>query len=135
MCKFNKLVDIAIAMFDPERDLKSFHYSFILYKNRVISIGQNNRKTNPVNIKNLPHKEAKVIESIKGTCSEYHAIQKLKSKTNIQTDKCIMINIRIDRNKDISYSKPCNYCRNLLRYFNFKRVYFSTPAGKFEIYE
>jgi hypothetical protein len=68
----------------------------------------------------------------KHTCSEFNAILKLKRKTNIDTKKCTLINIRYDNNGKIALSKPCQSCQNLLRYFEFKKVIWTDNNGNYQ---
>ena len=128
-----KIKEIAFAF---DRELfpnRSLHLSFIIYKGRIISIGQNSKKTHPTNLKNKKiNREGINISPIKGTCSELSAIKKLKALTNIPTDKCQLINIRINKNNQIRMSKPCVSCDNLLAYHSFQSVWFSDEKGEFK---
>jgi cytidine deaminase len=128
-----KLEETAFSLFDRSSDKRCHHFSFVLYKNRIIAIGQNNRKTHPVNLKN---KKFSIYSGLdfsteKYTCSEYNAILKLKRLTNIDTKKCQLVNLRINRNEEIDYAKPCSSCRNLLNYFEFKSVEFTDKKGEY----
>lgn len=136
MNKFSKSIELSLALYKPEsRILRCQHFSFIFYKDRLISIGQNNNKTNPIHLINRKiSKEGKNVSSFAGTCSEYDAARKLKRLTNIPFNKCILINIRVDNNRRLNFSKPCGSCRNLLEYLEFKEVYFSNESGQFEQY-
>ncbi len=128
-----KIKEIAFAF---DRDLfpsRSLHLSFIVYKGRIISIGQNSKKTHPINLKNKKiNKDGVDISAFRGSCSEWSAINKLKNLTNIPASKCQLINIRINKENEIRMSKPCNSCMGLLAFFNLKTVYFSNEKGEFE---
>jgi len=133
--KFNKLIEISYALYDKSSDKRCQHFSFILFKNRIISIGQNSVKTHPINIRNsVVGRDGSDLRHIKTTCSELAALIKLKNTTNIRYKKCVMVNVRIDRNKKINYSHPCAFCQSLLAYFNLKQVFFTNSFGKFEEY-
>ena len=133
---FNQIKDIAFA-FDKEAFVeRSLHLSFIIYKGRIISIGQNSKKTHPINLRNPRiNKEGVNISNIKGSCSEWGAISRLRNLTNIPSAKCSLINIRINKLNEIRMSQPCSSCRNLIRYQGFKNVWFSNETGTFEKYD
>ena len=128
-----KIKEIAFA-FDRELfSNRSLHLSFIIYKGRIISIGQNSKKTHPTNLKNKKiNREGINISPIKGTCSELAAIKRLKALTNIPTEKCQLINIRVNKNNQIRMSKPCVSCNSLLSYHSFQSVWFSDENGEFK---
>ncbi len=129
---FDKIKEIAFA-FDRNLFLsRSLHLSFIIYKGRIISIGQNSKKTHPVNLKNKKiNYDGIDISPIKGTCSELSAIKRLKNLTNIPTEKCQLINIRVNKKNEIRMSNPCQSCESLLRFFQMKDIYYSDNDGKF----
>lgn len=130
-----KLVELSRALKPVSFNMRTFHTSFILNKNRVVAIGINQRKTNPANLFNPKYnREGKNISSEKFTCSEYGAFQKLK-RTNIDAKKCILVNIRIDRNDRLANSCPCQSCQSLLSWLRFKKVIYSTDNGEFANYE
>jgi|SRR3990167_3767464 len=113
----------------PNRNL---HLSFLIYKGRIISIGQNSKKTHPINLKNRKiNKDGVDISSFRGSCSEWNAISKLKNLTNIPAHKCFLVNIRINKNNEIGMSMPCNSCLKLLSFFNISRVFYSNQKGEF----
>ena len=128
-----KIKEIAFAF---DRDLfpsRNLHLSFIVYKGRIISIGQNSKKTHPINLKNKKiNKDGVDVTTSKGSCSELSAVQKLKNLTNIPVGKCQLINIRVNRQNEIRNSKPCSSCDSLLRFFRFSSVWFSNEKGEFE---
>lgn len=129
----DQIKEIAFAF---DRDLfpgRNLHLSFIIYKGRIICIGQNSKKTHPVNLRNPKiSQDGLDISSFRGLCSEYSAIRKLKNLTNIKTGKCSLINIRINKLNEIRNSRPCNSCLGLLAFFKFKSIHYSNDAGLFE---
>lgn len=130
---FDKVKEIAFAFdknFFPGRNL---HLSFLIYKGGIISIGQNSKKTHPINLKNRKiNKNGVDISNFKGICSEWSAISKLKNLTNIPAHKCSLINIRINKNNEIKMSRPCNGCLKLIAFFNINNVFYSNEKGSFE---
>jgi len=128
---FQKLEDIALSLLDNHNANRCRHFSFILYKNRLIATGLNANKTHPMNLRNkkISRLTGEDYSDQKQTCSELSAILKLKRLTNIDTRKCTLINLRYDRNDKIALAKPCSSCQSLLRYHNFKQVIWSTNNG------
>jgi len=128
---FQKLEDIALSLLDTHNANRCRHFSFILYKNRLISTGLNVNKTHPVNLKNkkISRITGEDYSDQKQICSELNAILKLKRLTNIDTRKCTLINLRYNRNNNIALAKPCSSCQSLLRYHNFKQIIWSTDNG------
>lgn len=130
---FQKLEDVALSLLDNHNANRCRHFSFILYKNRIISIGNNSKKTHPLNLKNRKTslRTGEDFSDQKHICSEFSAINKLKNMTNIDTKKCVLVNIRYNRNGEIALSKPCMSCENLLKYFSFKRVIWTDNDGNY----
>lgn len=128
---FPKLEEIAISLLEDHNANRCRHFSFILHKGRIISIGLNSAKTHPLNLRNrkISRVTGEDYSSQKQTCSELNAILKLKRLTNIDTRRCTLINLRYDRNDQLALAKPCSSCQSLLRYHNFKDIVWSTPHG------
>ncbi len=131
--KFKRLEEISKSLLDFNSNKRCQHFSFILYKNRIISIGNNSKKTHPLNLKNRKTslRTGEDFSDQKHICSEFSAINKLKNMTNIDTKKCVLVNIRYNRNGEIALSKPCMSCENLLKYFSFKRVIWTDNDGNY----
>ena len=132
--KFQKSVELSHALYDEKSILRCQHFCYIWYKDRIISIGRNSVKTNTTTFYYNPkiNKDGKNISGFTGTCAELNAFLRLKNKTNIKTEKCILVNIRIDNNKKLNFSHPCLSCVSLLRFLNFKKIYFSNKNEQFE---
>jgi hypothetical protein len=135
--QFKRLEDIAFSLIDWNDSIRCRHFSFIINKKKIVSIGINQRKTHPTNLKNrkISTKTGVDFSEQKYTCSEFNAIAKLKNTTNIDTKKCILVNLRYDRNKQIALASPCMSCKSLLNYFEFKSIFFTDNVGKYQIYK
>ena len=133
MNKFKRLESISKEMIDFTSNKRCHHFSFILYKNKIITIGYNSKKTHPLNLKHpkISKETGENISDQKYVCSELSAIKKLKNLTNIDCSKCVMVNIRYNRNKKIAFSKPCMSCENLLKTHSFKKVIWTDDLGKY----
>ena len=123
----DRITEIANSLIDWNENKRCRHFSFITYKSRIVSIGWNSPKTHPTNLKNrkISVRTGEDFSNQKHTCSEFHAIKKLKSLTNIDTKKCTLVNIRFNRNKKIAFAKPCMSCKNLLKFHEFKSILYT----------
>jgi deoxycytidylate deaminase len=114
-------------------DLKSkhFHVSFILKAQRILAVGINNeRKTNPNNLKyGYMDRNGEDISEYVGSHSELMAVRKLNE---VDCRKYRLINFRIDRRGLLTSSRPCRGCQNLIKFCNFKEVWYSTFGGNME---
>ena len=93
----------------------------------------NCNKTHPINLLNPKFSKENGLNfsDQKQVCSELNAILKLKRLTNIQTDRCTLVNLRYDKNKKLTLSKPCSSCENLLKYHNFKKIIWTNVDGEY----
>lgn len=130
---FKRLEDIAESLIDWNDSIRCRHFTFILNKRRIVSIGVNQKKTHPINLKNrkVSSTTGEDFSDQKHTCSEFSAIIKLKNLTNIDTKKCILVNLRYDRNKRIALASPCMSCISLLKYHEFKKVIWTNNYGDY----
>ena len=132
--KFKRYEEIAESLLDWSDDMRCKHFSFIVHKSKIIAIGLNKPKTHPIHLRNRKVSNITGLDysEHKHTCSEFNAIIKLKKKTNIESKRCTLVNLRYDKNGNLAIAKPCMSCKNLLKYFEFKRVIWSTNDGLYE---
>ena len=130
---FKRFEDIALSLIDWTEDIRCRHFSFIINKTRIVSIGINQKKTHPTNLKNrkVSAKTGEDFSAQKHTCSEFNAIIKLKNLTNMDTKKCVLVNMRYDRNKKLALASPCMSCVSLLKYHEFKKVIWTNNKGEY----
>ena len=128
---FNKIIEVSYALINKHNaDLRCRHFSFILDRNRIISIGLNSPKTHPLNLKyNYVNKNNQKISDIVGTHSELSAVIKLGEE---DCSGLTLVNTRINRNNVLDFSAPCSGCCDMINQLNFKNVYFSNIQGKFD---
>ncbi len=123
---FLRAVEIALAFDKDGFPGRNLHLSFLVYKGRFVSIAGHKLSTHPVNVRfNRKVKNGIDYSHFSGTCSEFHAFLKLKNTTNIPFEKCILINVRINKLNELNLACPCGSCKNLIKYLNLKRVYYS----------
>jgi deoxycytidylate deaminase len=100
------------------------HFSFILRKNNIISVGWNKPfKTHP-----QANKFGYRFNSIH---SELDSILKFDKPVN-QLRNHIMVNIRLDKQGRIRMSRPCETCQRVLSSFLVGEVWYSTNGEAFE---
>ncbi len=132
--EFSKCLEIARADFSPIYEHRCQVFSFSIYKGRIISIGRNRIKTNPINLVNRLYFRDGVVHLNKGTCAEFNCLNKLKNKTNIPFDKITLINVRLNKSLNPCMSRPCKSCESLIHYVKPREVWFTNELGNFELY-
>ena len=130
---FKRLEDIAQSLIDWNESIRCRHFSFILNKKKIVAIGTNQQKTHPTHLKNrkVSTRTGEDFSEQKHTCSEFSAIIKLKNLTNIDTKKCTLVNLRYDRNRKLALACPCMSCVSLLKYHEFKTIFYTNECGKY----
>lgn len=95
----------------------TFHYSFIIKKRSIVSVGYNNRsKTHPL------------AEKFGYEYPNLHSELACLINANMDAGDCYMINIRFGKGGDIRNSRPCKNCQKVLRHYDMPIVY-STGNG------
>ena len=127
---FDKIIEVSYALINKHNaDLRCRHFSFILDKTMIISIGLNSLKTHPLNLKyNYVNKNKEKISDIVGTHSELSAVIKLGEE---DCSGLTLVNTRINRNNLLDFSAPCSGCSDMIRQLNFKEVWYSNANGLF----
>lgn len=128
---FKKIKEISLAMAPKHpTDQRCRHFSFILYKKKILTIGFNSPKTHPINLKHkFVNKYNNPINDLVGTHSELNAIIKFGEE---DCSGLTLINTRVNRRNEIDLSCPCDGCKDLISKLNFKKVFYSDKHGKFE---
>lgn len=122
MWRLPDYIDIARSLLDKPPS-KNKHFSFIVKKNRIRSIGFNNtKKTSPLSYKYNPlwpyvHSEVSAVTKFDGKLSDL--------------ENCILINVRLDKQGKVMMSKPCKNCLQLVANFGFKKVFYTGRMGQF----
>ena len=117
------VVRLSRNLFDLTNGQHWRHYSFLIRKNAIHSIGWNQPwKTHPL-CKRFGHKFSCIH-------SEVHCVTKLDVPVN-KLYKYTMVNVRLDKNGLVRMSKPCGHCQDLLLAFNVGEVWYSTNNGDF----
>lgn len=104
--------------------------AMIVYKNEIISIGTNKKKSHPLQRKYASNEDSIYLHA------EIDAIK--NAMRNIDPDlfpKCTMYVLRVKRPHSQSnefirgLAKPCCGCNHAVDQFGFKKVYYTTDEG------
>lgn len=134
----HKSLELARALYPSAfQELRTFHVSVLWNKNKLLSVGVNRRSTHPRNLKNKKfNRKGHDISQMKFRCSEFESFIGLgKQRYTLDFSKCTMVNIRINKENQISLSQPCNSCENLIQWLGLRRVFFTNNEGNFELYK
>lgn len=120
---FAKVKQISYNLIDIPVHSRHRHFSFLIQKNRIISIGYNiGTKTDPL-AKRFQHRYDRIH-------SELNCIKKFPMQIK-ELKKCVMVNTRLGKSGEFLISKPCESCQKLLRYFDITNVYYTDREGGF----
>lgn len=111
-----KMIDLPVS--------RNKHFSFILDKNKIVSIGYNNGWHTHPRSKELEYR-------FDAMHSELSAILKYKGRKR-DFKQFTLINTRMNSLGQLCMAKPCPMCRQLIESLGFKKVYFSNRSGEFE---
>jgi hypothetical protein len=132
--EFKKSIETALALFEPDYASRCQVFSFCYLKGRLLAVGRNSKKTHPLNLVNVLRFDTGEIHRDKGCCAELSVALKIKKTTNTPFSKITIINVRLDKNKNIKMSRPCNSCNSLISYLKPKNVFYTNNSGQFEEY-
>lgn len=126
----NRIIETSFALYEPDYPINQ-HFSYIVYKNRILICAKNTAKSHPISRRNpkIGREGEKIVE--KNSCSEWNAVKRFIKSTNIAFNKVELYVLRLDGNKKLAYSKPCGSCQKLIKEFcDFKNVYYSGKNGE-----
>ena len=124
--KFNKLIDISRALYHkPKGRFK--HFTYILKGTKVISIGFNDVFKDRIRIDRKYYSYP-----FKGAHSELDAIANMQDLNLVR--RSTLVNVRLNHQKELRNSKPCQVCQTFLAPFRFRAVYFSMEDGFYRLY-
>lgn len=132
--EFRKSLETAAALFDPDYPIRCQVFSFAWSRGRLIAVGRNQNKTHPLNLINVLRFDTGEIHRDKLTCAELSLAIKIKKTTNIPFEKITIVNVRLDKNKNVKMSRPCNSCSSLCAFIQPKALYYTNDLGVFEKY-
>lgn len=103
----------------------SKHFSYLLYRNNILSVGYNHPKTST-----LAQKLGFYDKMKYGTHAEIHAILNFPYGED-RLRRCKLINIRIGAKGDLRIAKPCPICTNALDKFQISDIIYTDSDGRF----
>lgn len=110
-----KLIDTAHKLITI-KDFCHRHVSYLLVRNKVISIGTSKRITHP-----LAHKYGYRYSFIH---SELDCLNKVEVPKGAS-----LVNVRISIDGSIRMSAPCDICTSIIKTYPIKQVWYSTEHG------
>ena len=128
-----RTIELAQALMPTKSSGRVFHLATIYDGPRLLSIGYNNYKHEHLRHKYGEYKPLRGGENnyIAGRHAEISAINRLRGdKKNLTM--CV---VRIDRNGNISMSKPCLNCGRELKKFSFRQIIYSINSNEYGIIE
>lgn len=105
-----------------------YHFAFIYYRNKLISIGQNSQSEDRRALYfaqrfNVPH-----IRQYPWLHSEISAISRLWGRHHIDGSERMVV-IRTNKFGELHNSKPCVHCTTVLQALNINKVWYSGQDG------
>lgn len=126
----DRAIKISFEMYPFSEETFS-HYCFIFDKNRLISIGKNNTKTQSMKARYFANRfNIEHFKKYSYIHAEVGAIGKLWGKQVI-TGKERVVVIRVGKTGLLN-SYPCVNCSAILKSIGFNSVFHSTPKGVIE---
>ncbi len=118
--EIDSLISKSRALIDLPRG-RTKHFSFLLRKNKVLSIGWNQAdKTHPAAVKygyRYPFLH-----------SELHCLIAYTGKLD-ELQRCVLVNIRFGKRGDVRMSKPCECCQHVIRAFRIGETFYTNTCG------
>ena len=123
--KLNNLIDLSFSLMDKPVG-KNKHFSYLLQRSNILSIGFNNcTQTHPLIKKYSKHEEIIYVHS------ELDAIRRFPRSPSILS-KCTLVNVRLNKKGEILLSRPCKICRHIVQSFGIRKVIWTNNKGEFE---
>lgn len=135
MSNLDKSVDLALSLFEENYQSRVQVFSFAFLKGRLIAIGRNKNKTHTFNRRNpIISKQSGEIIDKQNCCAEMSLSLRLKNKTSIPYHKIDVVNVRLDKHRNVRLSKPCSSCNNMLKVLTPRSLHYTNDNGHFEKY-
>lgn len=131
MINFKKIKEISKALEPANRNgQRCFHTTFLVKKNRIVSIGWNQIKSHPRNLQyDYKGRDGNHLGHSVKTHSELRCILNYGED---DCSDCHVINVRINMNGEFSTAAPCRGCAHLLKQIGFKSLWSTNKNGEFE---
>jgi len=120
--KLDKLVKLARTMLDLPTS-RNRHFSFLLVRNKVLSVGYSLGYTTHPLAKKYGHR-------FNAIHSELSVIKNFPYPPSLLS-KCKIVNIRIMRDGSLGMSRPCKHCQQLLHDLDITDIWYTNEQGEF----
>ena len=122
----NQMLKKSVISLENHPEYSAFpHWTYIIYKNEIVSIGLNRKYEPPIT---YGYHRSDDPTFIPKWHSELDAIK----KWNIRNSGFDIVNIRLNESGDIRLSKPCKTCAKMLYFLNCRNAYFTTNNNEFD---
>lgn len=106
-------------------DYKKCHIGCVaVYKNKVIAVGYNTNKTNPLQAEYNKYRDYTLPPQKNGIHAEMSCLIKIKDM-DIDFSKVIFYIYREDFNGNLAISRPCVACEHALRDYGIKHIHYT----------
>ena len=119
-----RTLDLAKAMCPINFERRASHIAFLIKGRKIVHVGMNTAKSHP---RTREHKYLEYQHT--GVHAELNVCIK-SGKEDLSKYKLVII--RVNRNDEITNSKPCPGCQSVISQFAVGEVWYSTDKGEFE---
>lgn len=126
--KHAKFVDIALKIAEANDNFRTKHAAIIVIRNRIVAVGVNNLKSDPLQAKYGKNKHAIWIHA------EIHAIKNALKVVRVdELKKSCMYVVRYRKDGMIGLAKPCSGCERAIIAFGIKEVIYTNNEMGFTV--
>jgi deoxycytidylate deaminase len=117
----NRTIKLAHAICPTNRSMRTSHVAFLIKSGKINKIGWNKNRTSPKNLEFSYHPGRVGIHAELDCCLK-------TGKDDLSGYE--MVVLRVNREGQISNSKPCSGCQNVLAQFGIDKIYYSNQFGE-----
>lgn len=126
--KHAKFLDIALKIAEANDNFRTKHAAIIVIRNRIISVGVNNLKSDPLQAKYGKNNHAIWIHA------EIHAIKNALKVVRVdELKKSCMYVVRYRKDGVTGLAKPCSGCERAIIAFGIKEVIYTNDELGFTV--
>lgn len=127
-----KALKLSFDRFKPNPFQRRYHFTIAFDVNKPILISQNN----PIKINSKAYKigqqfNIKTYKDFPYVHSESHLISKLLDRYNSIDTNLSIVNLRINRQGLVLFSKPCENCQKILDALGLNKIFWSIDKHRF----
>jgi hypothetical protein len=127
-----KALKLSFDRFKPNSFQRRYHFTIAFDVNKPILISQNN----PIKINSKAYKigqqfNIKTYKDFPYVHSESHLVSKLLDRYNSIDTNLSIVNLRINRQGLVLFSKPCENCQKILDALGLNKIFWSIDNHRF----